>query len=512
MKKILSILLVLVMMLSVAACGNNAETVETDLSKPITLNWIMPGPGIQTDAEMVWAKFNEELKKVEGFENVTVHIEVIPMADYSQKIMLMQTSGEKMDLIQTYQLKHAQEYRNGTLLDMTPYLEKYAKDALEELPEWIIDMGKVDGAQAILPNYQMMTASNAYTTIPEELKEYTDVDKLAETLMADKDNGYVLTEESKNLVKEYFAKVTAAGKLGKGYVSAVPLRGIESIIDNFRYYYLEPEIKVINAQMDEQQLTMWRLKKEMYDLGYVRKDVLSAKSSDADGIKDGNAMFGAQNRNGDLKPSVLTDKFDVPVIQIPNSDHFFVPHSPAAGGMAIPVNSEYPDVAAMLINLMNSTKGRELYNLMVYGIEGVHYTVEKEYEDGDKMITPKDYADEGNSSSAYGLQKWIVGNAKNAYLTTAQGENYKKIVYEVLNEGENTIPSPLMGFALDSSSIDTKLAQIKAVSKEFGSSIGSGAADTEALLKEMHTKFEQAGNQEVIDEIQRQIDEFVASK
>ena len=513
MKRYLSIILAIIMLLSVSACGNNAETIETDLSKPITLNWIMPGPGIQTDAEMVWAKFNEELHKVKGFENVTVHIEVIPMADYAQKIMLMQTSGEKMDLIQTYQLKHAQEYRNGTLLDMTPYLEKYAKDALNELPEWLVEMGKVDGEQAILPNYQKMTAATNYTTIPAELEEFTDVESLQESLMkTDKENGYVLTEHTKDLVKDYFAKVTAAGKLGKGYVGTVPLRGIEQIIDIYRYNYLEPEIKVINIQTEDQQLAMWRFKKEMYDLGYVRKDVLSAKSTDADGIKDGNAMFTAQSRYSYMETYLEKDKFDNPVLQIPNVDHHFLKYTPAAGGMAIPVNSEYPDVAAMLINLMNSSKGTELYNLMVYGIEGVHYTVEKVYENGDKMITPKDYADEGNSSSAYGIQKWIVGNAKNAYLTTVQGENYKKLIYEEQNEGENTIVSPLMGFALDSSTIDTKLGQIKAVSKEYGGSIGSGAADTEALLKEMHTKFEQAGNQEVIDEIQRQVDEFVASK
>ena len=109
MKKILALMLAVVMMLSFAACGNDVETVETDLSKPVTINWIMPGPGIQTDSEMVWEKFNEELKKIEGFENVTVHIEVIPMADYAQKIMLMQTSGEKMDLLQTYMLDYAQE-------------------------------------------------------------------------------------------------------------------------------------------------------------------------------------------------------------------------------------------------------------------------------------------------------------------------------------------------------------------------------------------------------------------
>ena len=85
MKKFLALVLSVVMMLSFAACGgNDANVVETDLSQPITLNWIMPGPGIQKDAEMVWEKFNEEIKKIEGFENVTVNIEVIPMADYAQ--------------------------------------------------------------------------------------------------------------------------------------------------------------------------------------------------------------------------------------------------------------------------------------------------------------------------------------------------------------------------------------------------------------------------------------------
>ena len=97
-------------------------------------------------------------------------------------------------------------------------------------------------------------------------------------------------------------------------------------------------------------------------------------------------------------------------------------------------------------------------------------------------------------------------------MTTYNNEGFKEIVYEYMNEGKDTIKSPLMGFALDSTSIETKLSQIKAVSNEFGGPLGSGAADTEQLLKDMTVKYEQAGNQEIVDEIQRQIDEFMASK
>ncbi len=512
MKKFLALMLVAVMMLSFAACGNNAETVETDLSKPITLNWIMPGPGIQTDSEMVWNKFNEELHKIEGFENVTVKIEVIPMADYVQKIMLMQTSGEKMDLLQTYQLDYAQEFRNGTIQDMTPYIEKYAKDALAEIPEWVIEMGKVDGAQAIFPNYQKMTSAPYYMTIPADLAQYADVDAMTETFKKDKENNYAPTAESIALVEDYLSKVAAAGKIGKGYTGGWQARGKETLYANFQYYYEDPEMKIFHAHLDDQQQTLWRIKKDFFNKGYVRKDALSAKAADFDGVVDGNVVWTSQNWTGKFEPFAGDKTHKVDVLQIPVIDHFFVGYKPAAGGLAIPVNSEYPDVAAMLINLMNSKKGIELYNLLVYGIEGVHYTVDKELEGGDKLITPKDYPEEGNSSSAYGLQKWIVGNAKNAYLTSNQKEDFKQVVYEFMNEGENTVVSPLMGFALDATSIDTKVSQVKAVASEYGSPIGSGAADTENLIAEMTVKYEQAGVNDIIAEMQAQVDAFVASK
>lgn len=516
MKKFITLLLAVVMILSLAACGttntNNADLIETDLSQPVTIKWIMPGPGVQTDSEMVWAKFNEELKKVEGFENVTVDVEVIPVADYAQKMTLMQTSGEQMDLIQTYQLDYATEYRNGAIIDMTPYLEKYAKKTLSEVPEWVIAMGKVDGGQAILPNYQKMVQSYVYVNIPADLAEYADIEGMEKAFMeTDKENNYILSDSSKQLITDYLSKVAAAGKIGKGYVTPFPLRGVEPITHIFQYYYNDPDFTVINTHLDAQQQGNWRFKKEMYDLGYVRKDALSAKNTDANGIVGGNVMFPAQNIPGVFTTYLEEGTFDVPVLQIPALGNHFIPYKPAAGGTAIPSGSQYPDVAARLINLMNSSEGIELYNIMVYGIEGVHYEVKKEYENGDKLISPE-YPDEGNSSSKYGLWKWIVGNAKNAYLTVGQGEDYKEIIYTQLNEGERTIPSPLMGFALDSSSIDIKLAQIKTVSSEYGNPIGSGAADTDKLLAEMTEKYKQAGSDDIIAEIQSQVDAFVANK
>lgn len=69
-----------------------------------------------------------------------------------------------------------------------------------------------------------------------------------------------------------------------------------------------------------------------------------------------------------------------------------------------------------------------------------------------------------------------------------------------------------MGFALDAATIETKLSIISAIDTEFRGPIESGAADTEKLIAEMTEKYNQAGIEEVITEIQNQVDAFLASK
>ena len=415
-----------------------------------------------------------------------------------------------MDLIQTYTLNHVREYHDGTIIDMLPYLEKYAKETIKEIPEWVFDMGKVDGGQAILPNYQKMVSAPWYVTLPKDLADqYADVDKMAEIFIS---SGKRWSEEPKAIIEEYLEKVAADGKLGKGYTSVYSKSGKEGITGDFGVSYDDPK-QIVTYKYDKpEDLDILYMKRDFYNKGYVRKDVLSANEGDANGVPGGNVLFMSQNWTGIAKPFVTETQFDVPVVQIPISDNFFVPYKPAAGGFAIPSTSKYPDVAAMLINLMNSSEGIELYNMLVYGFEGTHYKVDKELPGGDKMITPNEYPEQGTSSCSYGLWKWVVGNAKNAYVTSNQKEDFKTVIYEYMNEGENTIVSKLMGFSLDSSAIDIKLSQISAIDGEYRRTLDSGAVDVDAYVAEMKEKLEKAGVDEVRTEIQRQVDEFLASK
>lgn len=508
MKKILSLILAVILIVSLVSCTEKQTGVVTDLSKPITLHWIMPGPGIQPDSAKVFEKFNEELHKIDGFENVNVEIEVIPVADYSQKFFLMATSGEPMDIVQTYTLDYATEFRNGTLLALDDYMQ-YMKDTKENVPEWVIEMGKVDGKQAIIPNYQKMVSAPYAIQIPKELAQYADVEGIQKAFF----EGTYMTPEMYAPMEEYLQKVLDAGKIGKG-VNFQRIGGSESVIRLFSVYYDDPEHKVQFVNFSEPAKYMYDYAQRWYEKGFVRKDILSANAQDSNGVINGNVLWTAQDWTG-TAINTNTTSFDIETISIPMQNKFYVPFKPAAGGMSIAANSKYPDVAMKIINLMNSKKGIELYNLLVYGIEGEHYEVVKEYDNGDKMVKPLDYVNEGTSASKYGLWKWIVGNAKNAYLTTDLDDNYKEFIYGYMNEGKDTIPSELMGFAVVMDSIETKYQQVIATNSEYASSLEKGVfrgEEFDAKYKEYVDKMTAAGYQDIEQELQRQVDEFLKTK
>lgn len=509
MKKLLALFLAAVMVFSFASCGKKTVQ-ETDLSKPITLHWLMPGPGIQQDAAKVWAKFNEELHKKKGFENVTVEIEVIPFSDYSQKFLLMRTSDEPMDIVQTYTLDYATEYRNGSFLDLTDYLQ-FAETSLKELPDWVVDMGKVDGQQAIIPNYQKMVAAPWSITLPKDLADkYADVDAISKSVL----ESDIVGDETFNEMMKYAEKVKAAGELGTGY-TGIPVKGFDSLIKQFVYRTYTDNSKGVKVEFSSTAEGSWnynwKTKNEAYKKGYVRKDALSAKSDDSNGIKGGNINWQSQAWH-DSTPFVNTTSYDIPVVQIPLSKTFFIPYQPAAGGFAIASNSQYPDVAMKIIDLMQSKEGMDLYNLMVYGIEGEHYDVIEDLADGDKYIKPRDYEEEGTSSARYGLPKWVVGNAKNAYVTANQEKNFKEFIYDYMNEGKDTKTSPLMGFAPNTDPIEVKLQQVNAVHTEYGNVLGAGVTEFQPYYDEYIKKVKLAGSDDIVAELQKQVDEFYKNK
>ena len=126
-KKMLAMLLALVLVFGLMACGQteppaeepaDQPAVETPADKPaeepaeepkekVVLEWYYAGAGMQQDTQKVQDYVNELLKEVPGLEHVELHLNCFTNDIYKDQVLLAQTAGKQMDLVQTYRLNYS---------------------------------------------------------------------------------------------------------------------------------------------------------------------------------------------------------------------------------------------------------------------------------------------------------------------------------------------------------------------------------------------------------------------
>lgn len=486
-----------VMALSLASCGDKKQTNKD--GDEITLKWVVPGPGKQKDSSKVWAEVNKKLKTYEGLENVNLEIEPIATSDYSQKVMLMQTSGEQMDILGTYTLDFYEEVKNNTFLDITDLMKEYAPETLAEIPEWALALTQVDGKQYTITNYQQMSDPMwGYTFDKDDADEFLD----AEALEKEARSSDILTSKTLDIFENYMSDLKKAGKLHlgirpgstwamKGYVS---LRGPYVYRAEGDKVVVENRIELETFKMLSERFHDW------FKKGYIRKDVLSAEASKGD-YDIWHEQWHQYSENA------LTKKATEPVKQVRSAENFHVGITSNAGGNGVTQICKNPEKAVTFLNLMYSSKGKDLYRLLTYGIEGEHYT-----KVNDNRITPIGYeGSQAGSDAPYGLTKWLMGNTANSFEAPTDPEGWNDYVFNDWNV--NAIPSPVSGIYIDTTEIETELTQCNNVTGEYIDQLTSGAmTDWTVTYKEAMNKLKIAGNDKVKAYLQKCVDEFIASK
>jgi len=288
MKKYLLLAMVMIMMISAASCNRPGVT-SNEKGEMVTLKWLMPGPGEQQDSDMVWEEFNKKLKTYPGMENVQVDIEVIPVADYAQKYLLIQTSGEKVDIIQTYKLDYILEARNGSFMPLDDLINKETPDFKGQLPSWVWDYGLVDGETYIVPNYQQMNkAIWSVVTQADLAGQYWDVEKAEKVFKSNK----TFNEECYDVIEEYLAALKDAGKIGLGFTGGNQSgKGYENLVDQYVISTYDDHPKVYHHYMTPETKLKYMKVAEWYKKGYIRKDSLSAEPQKDIGKKDGYTVW-----------------------------------------------------------------------------------------------------------------------------------------------------------------------------------------------------------------------------
>lgn len=536
MKKRLTLALVLVMITSVCFAGgctkNTASLSSSGASNTASLSssvadlapaalkvWLV-GTGKQKDSDIVWKNFNETLKKY--LPSTTADFTAFTFDEYATKWSTAMAAGEVVDLawfgwVQDYK----KEVSMGSLTPLNKLVDTYCADAVNEFGKKQLDLYRyTDKELYVFPCWQGMVEVEPYISFQKDT-----VDLMGAGWLKNLENMMLNTSTSKDVktktavfdeLTKYYEACKKANML-RGGAQPTTL-GQYSLAGSYRIGFGgdvggaiavgDDTFKLVPYYTNELAKLNWSYTAKWFSEGYIRADVASVKSLTTFIPKDQKnstltylgGTYTAEGKRGDWLTSV--NGFDIVSAKVFNFDWI---NANTATCWCIPRTTKNPERAAMLLNLLNSKKGSELYQTLVYGIKDVHYTLNS---DG----TAKTLGGSGNPTGdwAYGQVKWVMGNIMNSLVTQSDTVGTNDYTKSLENKAKI---NPLSGFSFDRSECEALYASLKAIWDEYYPMFSRGylgADKFEAKYQEFQQKLEKAGIKTYIEKVQVQIDQYVA--
>ena len=137
-----------------------------------------------------------------------------------------------------------------------------------------------------------------------------------------------------------------------------------------------------------------------------------------------------------------------------------------------------------------------LRNMMAYGIEGTHF---KKVEGKENVIE--------KLTDTWTLPAYTQGTFFNMAIVDGSPEDQWKQVQK-LNESADF--SSCLGFALDISNLSTEVANCKTTWDKYRYELLTGASNPEEMVPKIVEELKASGMEKIMEEAQKQIDEFFA--
>lgn len=503
-KKWVLFIMLCIISIAVAACSTSKTEGKKEESntgsknseeEQVTLKWLVPSID-QPDQDKVWAEFNERLK--EYLPNTTVEFDNVTIPEYAERWQLVAAAQEDYDIAWSFWgIPFVPEARKGAYYDMTDLMDEYAPDIRKELDEFLLKFGEVDGKQYAIPNWQPMVDMRVklYTN-KEWFDEFWSMEEAEKVFYARDERP--LDQAAYDALAGYFQRLVDAGKdVDVSPHTLDQMQQGQIIVDPFVIRMQDENFEVVNKlELPEMKLFFDNMR-NWYEKGYIRSDVLSNPDG---GTSEDPMGFHAYFPMDDPVKEENGEK------QVPLGKDYYISQLVHSSSTVIPASSKHPERAMQLIELMQTEKGKELFNFLLWGIEGEHYTKVSE-----NRIETIGYggampANPG-SEAPYGLTDIFTGNALLSWDTQANPEGYSEGMQEL---HDNAWKSPLIGFKPDTAPIRTELAQVDAIKGEYWDVLALGVSeDYENLYGEMIDRMNKSGAEKIKEELQKQVDGFV---
>jgi putative aldouronate transport system substrate-binding protein len=178
--------------------------------------------------------------------------------------------------------------------------------------------------------------------------------------------------------------------------------------------------------------------------------------------------------------------------------------NPTATSQSIMFGAQNPERAMQFLNFLNSPEGAGIYNMLVFGIEGVHWNFIDEANGViDRVLT--------GGEPSFSLPNWALGNTYNAFVTEGIDPDYNRYMTREFNFSAREMP--LSGFVFIPDAVESEVARFNDIITEVQSGLEYGmVADVRGAIMARNERLEAAGAEAIRQEMQRQINEFLAAR
>lgn len=491
-----------VLLLSVSGCGQEkkaakGEDPNTVPSDPYEIQWyIKYSP--QKDVDLVEEELNKYLKdKI----NATVNMVMLDPGQYNDKVSTMIKSGEYFDLAfaSISALDYLSNSVSGAFAPLTDYKDTYLKDIFDQLPQEMIDAATVNGEIYAVPTYKEIVTQQGWIYRKDIAEKYNiDMSK------------YKTLEDFKpvaEMLKKNETSIDYPIDWDKSCYSISDMYNDPQLVcplENLRVLGIEGEeqggdpTKIIldKDKKNNNGKREYEATRDYYKSGLVKGDVATA--SDLQARFNSGKTFAYFTGIKPGKAAELQSKCQYPIAQAEVSD-VYMDSLPGLGSLqVISTKSKNPERTARFLNLLNTDP--VVKNLVVYGIEGKHYT--KVNDNTVELIANSGYSMAGNT--------WALGNVFIDYLKTTDDPEKLTKLKEFNEKG---IVRDGTGFVFDSSSVSHLIPQITDAMKPYGNigAYGSVDIDYDAEMEKYNAALEKTPIKQIQEEMQKQYDEFLKS-
>lgn len=489
MKKWTSLLLALVLALSLipSAFAEEPYTVKVMLIKQTKLD----------DLDRVVEAINEiTLEKINcKFEPIYVD-----SANFVEQVTLMLASGEELGLIETGGwLNYASEVANGMLLPLDDLLATYAPSVIENVPEEVLSVPKVNGKLYCVPTCRDWATEYTYFVRKDLVEKYNiDVNSV---------HGYEdLTDIFKVITEGEGIPAVSYQEAGKSLWTNMLNTKFDYLDNYLGVLPYDGTYNIVNLWESETTKYYLNLIRQWYLAGYIPADLATAQTTSQEMVKAGVvAGYLAKWKPGfDEKESLV---IGCDMVSIRFSDVMQTSNTICNICYAIPVTCSQPEKAAQMLDIMWGNA--DYMNLMSFGFEGEHYVFED--KDAGVITYPEGISSE---NAKYSPQSgWMYGNQFLGYVfSPAPGSTWE----DTIAFNNSAISSPgrslATGIVFDMKAVKTQVSACQNVLTKYERALGNGSVDPDEYMPRLIDELKAAGIDDIIAEKQAQLNAWLAAK